>query len=163
MSTSAFVNLTSSDGTTATTKVGSLHSVDGSDYIYCKSGGAIAQYAACTLSNAGVAVEATTTTSGAKPTTVVVPQFAVAAADEYFWGWNGGQQALSDWKGNPFKVLAKTLAAASVKIYTHATAGYVDDTATDLIEGLVLTETVGGSDASATCIGVSNFKTNVQD
>jgi hypothetical protein len=159
---SAYVNLKSSDGTTPTAKLGQVHSVGGVDYIYCKSGGAIAQYAACTISNAGVAVEGTTTTSGAKPTVVVVPQFAVAAADEYFWGWNGGRSAITDFEGNPFYVKAAQDCATSVKLYTTATPGVVDDSATDLIEGLLLTETITTARA-ATCIGVKNFVTNCQD
>lgn len=158
----AQVNLTSSDGTTQQTNLGDLYRIGGAVYMYCKSSAALAQYGACTVSIAGVAAPGTTTTSGAMPTAVVIPQFAVAAANEYFWGWHGGEFSRYDWLGNPFYVLAALNCADSVKLYTTATDGVVDDSATDLIEGLLLTETITTARA-ATAMAVACFKTNCQD
>lgn len=162
MSALAKYNFTSSDGTTANFAVGTTVEVGGATYEYFKSGAAIAQYSFCTVSNAGVAVVGTTTTSGAKPTKGCIPQFAIAAADEYFWA-PVGPFGEYQWDGTTkFKVLAAALCAASVKLYTTATDGVVDDSATDLIAGLVLTETLVGAEA-ADCIAVQRLVTNCQD
>ena len=157
-------NLLSSDGTTPQTKLGDTYEIGGAVYMYCKSSAALAQYGICTVSIAGVAAPGTTTTSGAKPTAVVIPQFAVAAADEYFWGWHGGDFSRYNWNdtSGPFYVLAAQDCATSVKLYTTATDGVVDDSATDLIAGLLLTETITTARA-ATCMAVSRFVTNCQD
>lgn len=161
MASLGHVNLSASDGTTPLHKVGDLHEEKGAFFVYCKSGAAIAANAACTVSNAGVAVAGTTTTSGAKPTLVVIPQFAVAATDEYFWGWNGGTAITKPDHTTKFKVLAANC-AHSVKIYTSATDGVVDDDsgAGDLIHNLLLTETVTTQEA-ADCIAVGRFGTNL--
>lgn len=158
------VNLLSSDGTTPQTKLGDLHVTGGGVWMYCKSSAALAQYGACTVSIAGVAAPGTTTTSGSMPTPVVIPQFAVAAADEYFWGWHGGDFSRYNWNdtSGPFYVLAALNCATSVKLYTTGTDGVVDDTATDLIAGLLLTETITTARA-ATCMSVARFVTNCQD
>jgi hypothetical protein len=162
MSALAKYNFTSSDGTTANFAVGTTVEVGGATYEYFKSGGVIAQYSACTVSNAGVAVVGTTTTSGAKPTKVCIPQFAIAATDEYFWA-PVGPFGPTAWDGSTYiKVLAAALCADSVKLYTTATDGVVDDSATDLIAGLVLTETLVGAGA-AKCIAVQRLVTNCQD
>jgi hypothetical protein len=123
---------------------------DGNTYVFVLAAEAITQYAACRLLENGTVDMLTTTNSGAVPTTVVVPQVAIADAS---YGW-----AVE--KGVLFSVLAKTLCAADVKVYTHATAGHVDDTATDLIQGLRLNETVGGADAAATASAVNGMSTN---
>jgi len=80
----AMANLTESDGLVAQAGLGDTYETAGATYRYCKSAGAIAQYAMSTLSNAFVAAEGTTTTSGDKPTAVCIPQFAIAAIAEYF-------------------------------------------------------------------------------
>ena len=111
---------------------------DGNCYIYVRANGAVAAYAACTIDEAFDVAELTTTTAGSKPQTVVVPQLAMAD-NEYGWAVI---------KGVSFSVLALTLCAADVKVYTTATAGAIDDTATTLIQGLRLNATVGGSTAA---------------
>ena len=141
--------------------LGTEINVDGNTYAYIKSGGAITQYAACTLSSDWVAVEGTTTTSGAKPTQFAIPQIAVSATDLYLWAPVGPFFKKKD--GTAFYVRALTLAATGAKLYTTATAGCVDDTATDLIAGLTLTETVGGATANAACVTVLRLVSNCQD
>lgn len=156
------VNLKSSDGTTAQAGLGDIYETKGATYQYfkCNSSAAIAAYSACTVSNAWLAAVATTTTSGAKPTLVCIPQFAVAV-DEYFWAPIGPFYLRED-NSTTFKVLAAASCADSVKLYTTATDGVVDDSATDLIEGLTLTETITGAEA-ADCIAVTRMVTNCQD
>lgn len=155
------MNLSASEGEEATASLGERRFVKGAEYVYCKSAGAIAAHAMCTVSNAGVASEGTTTTSGAKPTLVVIPQFAIAAANEYFWGWNGGTALTREDGVTKFKVLAANC-ATSVKVYTTGTAGVIDDDAsgTDLIHNLLLTETVTTQEA-ADCIAVGRLGTNL--
>lgn len=157
---SGMYNLTSSDGTTAQAQLGERAEVKGAVYQYFKASGAIAQYAACTVSNAMLAAEGTTTTSGAKPTAVCIPQFAVADT-EYFWAPVGPFYLRED-NVTTFKVKAALNCATSVKLYTTATAGVVDDAATDLIAGLCLTETITTAEA-ADCIATQRLVTNCQD
>ena len=162
MTAAAKYNLTSSDGTTPNFSLGAEIEVKGTRYKYHKSGAAIAQYAACSVSNADVAVVGTTTTSGAKPTLFCIPQFAVAATDEYFWAPVGPIGRVREDGATAFKVLAAASCADSVKLYTTATDGVVDDSATDLIAGLTLTETITTARA-ATCISVCRMVSNCQD
>ena len=153
-------NLTSSDGTTAKFGLGSTYETKGASYQYFIADGAIAAYAACTVQSDYDAEEATTTTSGAKPTIVCIPQFAVAD-NEYFWAPVGPFGPYREDGATTFKVLAANC-AANVKVYTTATDGVVDDVATDLIAGLCLTETVTTQEA-ADCIAVQRLVTNCQD
>ena len=158
----AKMNLTSSDGTTANFALGTECEVEGTVYKYLKSSAAITQYDACSISNLNVAVSGTTTTSGAKPTLFAIPQFAVAAADEYFWA-PIGPIAPYAWDGSTtFKVNAALNCGADVKLYTTATPGVVDDSATDLIAGLQLTETITTARA-ATCVAQCRMVSNCQD
>lgn len=154
-------NLSSSDGTEAKFALGTEINVRGNTYQYFIADGAIAAYAACTVQNDFDAAEATTTTSGAKPTGVCIPQFAVAD-NEYFWGAVGPFGPYREDGSTTFKVKAAQDCATSVKLYTTATAGVVDDTATDLIAGLCLTETITTAEA-ADCIAVQRMVTNCQD
>jgi len=163
----AKMNLLSSDGIAAdgsvpSFAVGTEVEVKGTVYKYLKSAGAVAQFAACTISNAGVAAEGTTTTSGAKPTLFAIPQFAIAAANEFFWAPIGPIAATSFDGSTTFKVLAAASCATDVKLYTTATAGVVDDAATDLIAGLQLTETITTARA-ANCIAQCRMVSNCQD
>lgn len=153
-------NLSSSDGTTAQAQLGQMINVKGAVYMYFIADGAIAAYAACTVQNDYDAEEATTTTSGAKPTLVCIPQFAVAD-NEYFWAPIGPFRLRED-GSTTFKVLAALNCADSVKLYTTATDGTVDDTATDLIAGLFLTETITTAEA-ADCMACQMLVTNCQD
>jgi hypothetical protein len=160
-------NLTSSDGVAAAGEVprvalGTEVEIKGTVYKYLISSAAIAQYDAVTISNANVAVSGTTTTSGAKPTLFAVPQFAVAAANEYFWAPIGPIAATTFDGSTTFKVNAAANCATDVKLYTTATAGVVDDTATDLVAGLQLTETITTARA-ANCIAQCRMVSNCQD
>ena len=160
MVASAGYNLTSSDGSTPQFGLFDTINVSGATYAYFMADGAIDAYSACTVQNDFEAQEATTTTSGAKPTLVCVPQFNVAD-NEYFWAPIGPFFLREDGT-TTFKVLAALNCAGSVKLYTTATAGVVDDTATDLIAGLTLTETITTAEA-ADCIAVQCLVTNCQD
>lgn len=153
-------NLTSSDGTTPQAALGQVINVKGATYMYFLADGTIAAYSACTVQNDYDAEEATTTTSGAKPTLVCIPQFDVGD-NEYFWAPIGPFFKRED-GSTTFKVNAALNCAASVKLYTTATDGVVDDTATDLIAGLLLTETITTAEA-ADCIAVQTLVTNCQD
>lgn len=153
-------NLTSSDGTTSQFGLGTDYNTKGASYKYFKAGAAIAVYSACSVSNAWVAVVGTTTTSGAKPTLFCIPQFAVASG-EYFWAPVGPFYLRED-GATAFKVLAAASCADSVKLYTTGTDGVVDDSATDLITGLVLSETITTARA-ATCIATMVMCSNCQD
>jgi len=161
MTALAAYNLTSSDGTTAQFALGTEINVKGATYGYFKAAGSIAAYSLCTVQNDFDAEEGTTTTSGAKPTGCCVPQFAVADL-EYFWAPVGPFGPYREDGSTTFKVNAAASCAASVKLYTTATDGVVDDAATDLVAGLLLTETIVGAEA-ADCIAVQRLVTNCQD
>lgn len=161
MSVQAKMNLTASDGTTQNFALGTMAEVKGATYGYFQASGAIEAYALCTVENDWDAVEGTTTTSGAKPTLCCIPQFAVADG-EYFWAPVGPFGPYREDGSTTFKVKAAALCAGSVKLYTTATAGVVDDTATDLVAGLLLTETITTAEA-ADCIAVQRLVTNCQD
>ena len=165
MTAVAKYNFTSSDGTTPQFAVGTEVEIKGCTFKYFKSGGVIALGALCTVADDFVADEGTTTTSGARPTLCCIPQFEVAAADEYFWapiGPFGHDVPYGIVSGVKFQVKAAALCAADVKLYTTATDGVVDDSATDLIAGLLLTETLVGA-GLADCIAVQRLVTNCQD
>ena len=161
MTASMMYNLTSSDGLVPQFGLGNEIDVKGARYKYLKAAGSIAAYSTCTVQNDFDAEKATTTTSGAKPTLVAIPQFAVADL-ECFWAPVGPFGPYREDGSTTFKVLAAALCAASVKLYTTATDGVVDDAATDLIQGLCLTETLVGAKA-ADCIAVQRLVTNCQD
>lgn len=153
-------NLTSSDGTTPKFQLGETVEIAGATYKYFKASGAIAAYDSCTVQNDWDAEKGTTTTSGAKPTMFCIPQFAVAD-QEYFWAPVGPFRLREDGV-TTFKVNAALNCAGSVKLYTTATGGVVDDTATDLIAGLFLTETITTAEA-ADCMAVQLMVSNCQD
>lgn len=128
---------------------------DGNTYVYVQASGAVAAYAACALEETHEVRELTTTISGAQPTTVVVPQVALAD-NEYGWAVK---------RGDAFSVLAAASCAADVKVYTTATAGVIDDTSSshDLIQGLRLTAANGGSQAAVAASAPNGMLTNAQD
>lgn len=153
-------NLTASDGTTSQAALGQMANIKGAQYMYFIADGAITAYAACSIQNDYDASMLTTTTSGAKPTLVCIPQFAVAD-NEYFWAPIGPFFKRED-GSTTFKVLSAVSCADSVKLYTTGTDGVVDDSATDLVAGLLLTETITTAEA-ADCIAVQILVTNCQD
>lgn len=148
----AMYNLTSSDGLVAQAGLGDEITVNGNCYRYVRASGAIAAYACCLVNAAGSAIEATTTLVGtaARPTALVVPQFALATL-EYGWAAIGPFGPFREDGSTTFKVLAAN-AATSVRMYTTATAGVLDDAVTTgIIAGLALTETVTTQEA-ADCV-----------
>lgn len=149
-------NLTASDGTTAQAGLGDEINVGGATYKYCQASGALAAYACCHITAAMLAIESTTTLVGtaARPTGFIIPQFAVATG-EYFWGPVGPFYLRED-SSTTFKVLAAN-AATSVRLYTTATAGVLDDAVTTgLVAGLQLTETVTTQEA-ADCVACTRL------
>lgn len=150
-------NLSASDGTTPQAALGQEINVKGAQWRYIKASAAIAAYACSVIAADGTAAEATTTNVGtpARPTALCVPQFALAA-DEYGWAPVGPFGPYREDGSTKFKVLAGN-AATSVRLYTTATAGVLDDAVTTgLIAGLSLTETVTTQEA-ADCVAASRL------
>ncbi len=119
----------------------------------------IGQYDAVKVDNDGTCVRLTTTISGAEPTAVGFAQIAITSGQRawVFRGQGGGS-------GVGIRVNALTLCAADVKLYTTATAGAIDDTATDLIQGVCLVTTnSGGSTAAMEVFASQLMVTNAQD
>lgn len=145
--------------TTPSFKLGmEVQGSDGATYKYVQANGAVAEYAACKLDDTNEVLELTTTISGAEPTAVAVngaadDSLSAFADNEYGWVVVSG----------PCKVLAAASCAADVKTYTTATAGVVDDTATDLIQGLKLIAANGGSQAAVGAFIAGRAFTNAQD
>lgn len=128
------------------------------EFVYVQANGAVAQYDIVKIDNDGQASALTTTISGAEPTACGVLQVALAD-NEYGWAWVKGGGS-----GKGIKVNALTLCATDVKLYTTATAGKVDDTATDLIQGLTLCSTNGtGGTVATECFSPIPICTNCQD
>jgi hypothetical protein len=160
MTAVAKYNFISSDGTTSNFRVGTEVNVKGCEFGYFLAGGVIAAYNGVTVDTSGTALAGTTTTAGARPAQVAIPQFDVASG-EYFWAPIGpfsGNVPYGD-GSTPFKVLAAASCAKDVKLYTTATAGVIDDAATTLIEGLVLSETITTARA-ASCVAVKRLSVN---
>jgi hypothetical protein len=128
------------------------------EFVYVQASGAVGAFNAVKIDHDGTAVALTTTVSGAEPTRVGVAQVALASGQ---FGWvfvRGGGT------GRGIKVNALTLCAADVKLYTTATAGAIDDAATDLIQGLVLVSTnAAGTTVATECHAVTYLTTNCQD
>lgn len=124
---------------------------DGCHYEYIKADEDLAAGATVAIREDYGAVELTTTVSGSVPTSVGVPQVAIAN-DKYGWAVR---------KGSGFQVLAAASCAADVTLYTTATAGVVDDAATDKISGLRLDATNGGSQALVSASAATFMGTNL--
>lgn len=110
-----------------------VHGTNGSVWVYAQAGGVIAQYDVCVLDETFQAV-AITTTNAAAGWSVAAAQVAFAD-NEYGWFCRSGTGV---------KINVLTLAAADGPLYTTATAGKLDDTATTLVSGLQITTTAGG-------------------
>jgi len=129
------------------------------EWVYVQANGAITQYAVVKIDNDGQAAMLTTAISGAEPTAVGIAQ-ATFADDAYGWVWVGRGGG----SGSGIKVLALTLCATDVKLYTTATSGAIDDTATDLIAGLTLVSTnAAGGTVATECYSPICLTTNAQD
>lgn len=127
-------------------------------FVYVQAAGPIAQYAIVKIDNDGTADELNTTVSGSEPTACGIAQVA-AEEDEFLWVWVKGGGL-----GKGIKVKALTLCATDVKLYTTATDGCVDDSATDLIQGLTLCDTNGTAGTVAMeCFSPIEICTNCQD
>lgn len=128
---------------------------------YARASEAISAFAIAKLNNDGTAVGLTTTVSGAIPTLAGIPQVAIPLNSH---GWFFVEGAGT---GKGIKVLALTLCAVDAKLYTTATATpncAIDDTATDLVQGLVLTATnAAGGTVATECRAVCRIVTNCQD
>ncbi len=128
------------------------------EFVYVQASSAVAAYDCVKIDNDGTAAPLTTTISGAEPTRVGVLQVALSSG-QFGWAFVLGGGA-----GRGIKVNALTLCAADVKLYTTATAGAIDDTATDLIQGLVLVSTnAAGGTVATECYAVTYLTTNCQD
>lgn len=128
------------------------------EFVYVQASGTIAAFDAVKIDHDGTAAALTTTISGAEPTRVGVAQVGLSTGQ---FGWvfvRGGGT------GRGIKVNALTLCTADAKLYTTATAGAIDDTATDLIQGLVLVSTnAAGGTVATECHAVTYLTTNCQD
>lgn len=123
-------------------KLGDLASDTDGEWAFVKASAAVAQYAFVVITKDNTVAELTTTNAGSNSLQVGVAQVAFAA-NEYGWVWIGGVMGGGLTKGIKGKAL--TLYAAEVNLYTTATAGCADDTATTLIKNVVGLATVGGS------------------
>lgn len=125
---------------------------------YVKASGTVAAFDIVKIEKDGTVAGLTTTLSGAIPTAGGISQTGLTAG-QYGWVFVKGGGT-----GKGIKVNALTLCAADVKLYTTATAGKVDDTATDLIQGLILVSTNGtGGTVATECYAVTDIVTNCQD
>ncbi len=129
---------------------------------YVQAGAALSAYAPIKVDTDGQAVGLTTAVSGSEPTAVGIVQVDFADND-YGWvfrGFGGGT-------GKGIKVLALTLCATDVKLYTTATAGpgfALDDTATDLVQNVMLVSTnAAGGTVATEVYAFGMMTTNCQD
>lgn len=132
---------------------------EGGIWAYVQANGAIAINDAVKVDNDGQAAGLTSAISGSEPTDVGIAQVAFAD-NEYGWVWQGPGGGVS----SGIKVNVLTLCATDVKLYTTGTPGKLDDTATDLIQGLTIVATnSGGSTAAVECFASQKLSTNAQD
>lgn len=159
MTTHAQANLYSSD-TVQQAGLGDKYVEGPNHWIYIKGGtGGLAANSIGTLDADGVAVAATNTTSGSRPTAVVYCPFAIAAG-EYGWALEGPFKTRLN--GDTFDILTAAASAINVIMYTTTTAGKVDggDDSGDKIAGLVLTESGAGGAGTYSCQAVCRMTTN---
>lgn len=127
-------------GAAANHTLGDSHeSHDNKKYIFVKAAEAITQYMAVTIGEDGQVHKATKALIDARE------KFAVAqvALTSGYYGW-------VQVKG-PCTMLVKASCAADVKLYSSATAGYLDDdnTSQTAVLGVVLDTARGGTDGTA--------------
>lgn len=131
----------------------------GGSWVYVQANGAITQYDAVKIDHDFQIVPITTAISGSEPTDVGLAQVAFAD-NEYGWVFEGPGGGT----GIGIKVRVLASCATDVKLYTNAsTAGTLDDTAADLVQGLMITATNGGSTAAVECYATCKMVTNAQD
>lgn len=127
-------------------------------WVYGQAQGAIAQYDAVKVDNDGQLIPLTTAVSASEPTAVGVAQVALAD-NEYGWVWVGEGGG----SGSGIKVNVLASCAAGAKLYTTTTAGSLDDSATDLVQGLTILTADGGSGSAIECFSPIRLVTNCQD
>lgn len=112
--------------------------LDRNQYIYVRAAEAITAFSLCLIADSGAGT-VTMSTGGAStvPRAYCVPQVAMANG-EYGWAVRMGEN---------FTIRTGAACAANVKVYTHATAGTIDDVSTTqtLIQGLQLTVAAGSA------------------
>jgi hypothetical protein len=148
--------------TTPEQKIGSISQFENGRYMYVKASAAVAQYACVKIDDDYTIAELTTAISGAEPTKVGVAQVSFAApvvvngVTVYTHGWVFiGPGSCS--------VLVAASCVADVKIGTTTTAGVIDDTYTDLVQGIKLTTNNGGAQAATAAYAACELSTNQQD
>ena len=147
------VNVTAATSSTKEFALGTaVQMSDGSCYRYIEADATITAAQAVAAEEDYGCTPIDTTISGAEPNKVLVPQVAVTSG-EFAWALESGVGTVN----------ALASCAADVKIYTTATAGAVDDTATDLIQGLRLTAANGTATAAVACFADLPMVTNAQD
>lgn len=104
------------------------------EFVFVQADGAVDQYGFVKIEQDGQAAMLTTTNAGSNGLLIGVAQVA-AANDEYLWVWVGGLNGGGVGKGIKGKVAAGYVAKAN--LFTTATAGVVDDTATTKISYVV--------------------------
>lgn len=150
-------NYTVADATLKATLLDRYDHRDGT-FVYGQASAAIPAYSIVKIDNNGQISLLDTTVSGDEPTMCGVSQVTLAD-DEYGWMWVCGGGV-----GKGIKVLALTLCATDVKLYTTGTAGAIDDSATDLIVGLTLVSTnAAGGTVATECFSPIPICTNCQD
>lgn len=160
----AYVNLTASDGTTSNGDLGETYETKGAMWMYVKASGAIAQYDAVVITNSTCLASSLTTTlaTSTNPQSIGIAQFAFADAE---YGWVAvGPFTLREDDSTTFKVTnGNSPSAASVKLYSHATAGRISDqTAASavLIPGLVFPATATTSGTAYAVIATRKLSVN---
>lgn len=121
-------------------------------YVKAPASAAIAQYAMVKIDDDYTVAEGTTTLlPNTEPAKVGIAQVAVASSTsvQYLWVFVGPGLATCKFAAS---------CVQDVKIYTTATAGVVDDSATTLINGLKLITTITGAAASP-CWAVTELTT----
>jgi hypothetical protein len=135
------------DGNDATNLYGNVlgarfTNADGKEYMFVQAAEAITQYMYVSIDEAFLASKITKTLADTR-TLFGACQTALTSA---YYGWVQIRGAHTG--------LVKASCAADVKLYTSATAGYLDDDATSqtAILGAVLTTARGGTDGSAAAL-----------
>tara|TARA_R110000868_G_scaffold7229_3_gene39621 strand:+ start:443 stop:934 length:492 start_codon:yes stop_codon:yes gene_type:complete len=162
MTALAKYNLSASDGTTSLNALGQEINIKGATWMYVLASTTITAFQACIVTRATMTIQPLTTALAASVGAVadiVIPQFDFASG-EYGYAAVGPFNLRED-NSTTFKVSALTLAVAGAKMYTTATAGSIDDTATTLIAGLTLNTTVGGSTANTACFATTRLQVGV--
>jgi len=123
-------------------RLGDLGSDTDGEWVFVKAASAITQYDFVVIASDNTVASLTTTNATSNSLQIGVAQVALAA-NEFGWVWVGGVMGGGSGKGIKGRCL--TLYAANTNLYTTATAGCADDTATTLIKNVVGLATVGGS------------------